>query len=532
MIEKKQDDSGLWDELDVLTSGWIDNQLTDVEGQRLRHILSQSAEYRRYYLNMVHTDTLASQIIKSEHLLARPLIPVDQILKEQKRRAAQIALLSTVALILLMATIMRFYFLPEPETRALTFDVSAGSQFTLSHSSTDTEPAADIKGQVLKIGSRLQLSQGVVELGFPSGVSAVVMAPADITLERDNQLILDTGTAWFDVPPEAIGFTVKTHQLTVVDLGTKFGVSSHPNESLDQVHVFKGRVSVSAKNKPRDVIVVVANEARELTPTGKLETISCEPARFLTHLPETLPHLHWDFDSLNGDQLAVRGTHPETLDLISTLETQNEGGRLVNGKLGKALYLNGDDSYVITNWAGFGGGRPRTVSFWLKLPEDGVIPRRASLISWGDTSINSARWQLLVNRSNSEASKGEPELAFGLRLGMRTVKPYLKFGQWQHIAVSYSGEPDARGYYREEVYVDGRAVELEISESQKEPVNTGILSKGARPLSIGVTLRGKQKRHCFKGAIDDLYIYDGYMTASQIQNLEKQQAENHPSLSK
>jgi hypothetical protein len=56
------------------------------------------------------------------------------------------------------------------------------------------------------------------------------------------------------------------------------------------------------------------------------------------------------------------------------------------------------------------------------------------------------------------------------------------------------------------------------------PPNTSLKkqipsSKGSKPLSLGVTLRGKESRHYLRGQLDELYIFDGYMTESQIKQL-------------
>ncbi len=82
-----------------------------------------------------------------------------------------------------------------------------------------------------------------MELEFASGVRGIVRGPADLTLQREDLLDLANGTAWFEVPADAVGFKVNTPDLILTDLGTEFGIISESN-FLDEVHVFDGKVEV------------------------------------------------------------------------------------------------------------------------------------------------------------------------------------------------------------------------------------------------------------------------------------------------
>jgi len=178
-------------------------------------------------------------------------------------------------------------------------------------------------------------------------------------MHADDLLYLNEGTAWFHVPKQAIGFQVKTKDLTIVDLGTKFGVFAKPDDH-DEVHVLKGRVQVTANRVRKESMILTVNEARRINPIGQL-----------------LPYLHWSFDQEDG--LQVVGTRPAVED-VSTHPRGTPS--FTQGKRGLALSLNGAGQHLETDWAGFSGDRPRTVSFWLKIPEGGDYRINPGIVGW------------------------------------------------------------------------------------------------------------------------------------------------------
>jgi hypothetical protein len=105
--------------------------------------------------------------------------------------------------------------------------------------------------------------------------------------------------------------------------------------------------------------------------------------------------------------------------------------------------------------------------------------------------------------------------------GAVIVKHPLRLGKWHHIAVSYSGKPNSTGQYLEQFYINGQLMELKSPEAiNSTPIDTSIITKNAQPLSIGMPTRANGlEKHYLSGRLDELYIFDGYMTQSQIQQL-------------
>jgi FecR protein len=92
--------------------------------------------------------------------------------------------------------------------------------------------------------NELHLDSGVVEFAFASGAKAAVEGPAVFKLMERNGIELTQGKISAEVPKPAAGFTVRTPNATVVDLGTRFGVNANSQDS-SEVDVFEGKVHVT-----------------------------------------------------------------------------------------------------------------------------------------------------------------------------------------------------------------------------------------------------------------------------------------------
>jgi hypothetical protein len=95
----------------------------------------------------------------------------------------------------------------------------------------------------VRLGEPLTIESGVVQLELKRGVTLLVEGPARWSIEGDNRATLKSGKIVAKVPPQAIGFTIETPEVKIVDLGTEFGVVADPEGKTD-VHVLRGRVEV------------------------------------------------------------------------------------------------------------------------------------------------------------------------------------------------------------------------------------------------------------------------------------------------
>jgi ferric-dicitrate binding protein FerR (iron transport regulator) len=269
-----------------LLSRVLDRDLSLREFAELEQHLTESPESRARYIEYVDLHAvldLELQKAPPEQLVTSTVIDAKHSIRRQKIRSRRIALLPVAAILIIGLIAMQLLRVDHREP-TLIFEASPGTQFTLTHSGlNEVHP-----GQTLEKGSRLQLSQGTVELTFKSGVTSIAMAPADMTLYGDDTLFLKQGRAWFQVPQGAEGFNVKTRELDIVDLGTEFGVFVDA-DGRDEVHVFKGQVEARALRMQKESTVLSANEAGRIDAAGSLTAVKAQIDTFLTDLPLGLP---------------------------------------------------------------------------------------------------------------------------------------------------------------------------------------------------------------------------------------------------
>ena len=96
---------------------------------------------------------------------------------------------------------------------------------------------------------KLELVEGLATILFDSGAEITLEAPATLEILDKMNARLVSGTLVADVPPSAIGFTIDTKDAKVVDLGTRFGLSTD-DDGKYLVQVIEGLVEVGHKGEP------------------------------------------------------------------------------------------------------------------------------------------------------------------------------------------------------------------------------------------------------------------------------------------
>ncbi|MDZ4659430.1 MAG: FecR domain-containing protein [Bythopirellula sp.] len=93
---------------------------------------------------------------------------------------------------------------------------------------------------VIRVGDKLSLAQGEIELVYETGVKLLLIGPADFVL-RSGGGELRRGGLMASVPKVGHGFKIETPNGTVIDLGTQFGVVVD-DFGVSEVSVFEGKV--------------------------------------------------------------------------------------------------------------------------------------------------------------------------------------------------------------------------------------------------------------------------------------------------
>lgn len=125
------------------------------------------------------------------------------------------------------------------------------------------------------------LTEGYASFLLDSNVRITLEAPSEIRFEKEDQIRLNYGRLYAIVPPNAIGFQVKTPHSKIVDLGTEFGVQEDPDGNTE-IHVIKGKTNFFAGDKGKAIsIEVTAESAKKFeSKNGRLEDIPYDKALF------------------------------------------------------------------------------------------------------------------------------------------------------------------------------------------------------------------------------------------------------------
>ena len=461
---------------------------------------------------------------------------VRSIRASQHRRTLRQTLLAAAAALVLIAVALRLIPAPTPPAM-VALRASEGSLFTVAHSQVVTGDPP--RPGTMEIGSVLELKQGTVELDLESDVTAVVRAPARITVHREDRLYLDHGTAWFRVGKKGKGFSVFTPELEVIDLGTEFGVIC-TKEDHDEAHCFDGKVRVRGLGPRGGEELLESGDAVRTDPTGQLRSTPLKEAEFLRTLPQALAHLHWSFDGADEDRISPTGDHPVVGHLESRWMPESTATRLrvVEGRFGDALRFDDNPQYILTDWPGVLGDAPRSVAMWIKLPPSQRLTSM-HLAAWGEgkdpTQPDSSNGAFFVGLSRAGGSL-LPESGAG---GLRSV-PIVSFGElryfcltadvhdggWHHLAWVYHGgdpsdeSPPITFYFNGEPQQLVRDADTTGATSESgDSVNTRLQN----PLVIGNRLFHREGEapatSVFVGELDELYLFEGAVTQKTVTGL-------------
>lgn len=204
----------------------LDGQLSPEEWKALERAVIDDPEMRREY---VEKRFLHAQLIAERDSLGSLLSDVKTVEKPKQlwlKTAATIAILGLVV----------FAVIPDspPPTVA-----------TLTEAEDCRWEGSDLptrEGAKLGTGT-LALAEGMATIQFDSGATVTLEAPAVLEVESAMRCRLIEGSVVADVPESAHGFTIDTEEMEVIDLGTRFGVTTTPIGG-SHVFVFDGEVKV------------------------------------------------------------------------------------------------------------------------------------------------------------------------------------------------------------------------------------------------------------------------------------------------
>ena len=225
----------------------LDGTLDEEEAAHLDEELRGSEEARALFLQLATLHSaLEDEGASKSGMQNVPVVPVELFLARERRRLIRNSLMAAAAVLLISGLVLWMQMVSDTTPPLADLRAAPNSIFRLSHTGNVDKPV----GNALTTGSRVVLEHGVVELELPHNVSAIIEAPADITLVDERTLQLDHGRGFFRVPTEqGRGFTVVTQHQRIVDLGTAFGIRAPANQDKVELHVIEGRVRVDGLDR-------------------------------------------------------------------------------------------------------------------------------------------------------------------------------------------------------------------------------------------------------------------------------------------
>jgi hypothetical protein len=184
--------------------------------------------------------------------------------------------------------------------------------------------------------------------------------------------------------------------------------------------------------------------------------------------------------------------------------------------------MNGQRGFLATDFPGFSGASPRSISFWVRIPPDTPETLAYSFLSWGTKDVQGGKWQMGWNTGNDNPGTVgalRTEVQGGYHIGSTD----LRSGRWHHLVCVFTGGTGADVASHVRHYIDGRLDPTTAILSKA--VDTRTSGNNVLPLTLGRRLEGDSYYRTFSGELDEVYLFPTALTPEQIEQLYR---ENHP----
>lgn len=261
-------------ELNDLVNGAIDGRLSEQQGGRLQQLLTGSEAARRHYV-MTMRLSAALRSIAGRSAVKPSAPPSFGFLGDIARWGENLpgmrmfvwALAGFVAMLVGLPTIVAIL-------AVLGLVNQPAARLVATKNCRWSDAAAAIPcGSSLWPGQRIELAAGTARIDFRRGAVVTLLAPAAIEVQSDSAVRILAGALTARAETKrSHGFVVHTPAMTLVDLGTEFGVL-FPLDGVEEVDVLCGRVraelaprrwsEVGDKSQaaPASAILLTANQA-------------------------------------------------------------------------------------------------------------------------------------------------------------------------------------------------------------------------------------------------------------------------------
>ena len=518
-------------EMHELCGALVDDCVTAEQRARLESYLKSSEEARRIYFHSMSLSASLADYANDMQSDAATL-PVVPKIRQISLRAWTLGALASVACVAIAFLVLN----SSPDAKQTTkdeiadADLQSGAFVGRITGAKDCQWAGLQKyetGDSIQRGQHLELENGVAEITFDSGAQLVLEGPCVLESESAWQATLIRGGVKAMVPPQAIGFRVLHSSVEVVDLGTEFSIVADANGEAD-VRVLKGSVEVASPRGEEAVPAVLKeNESRRFG-AGKAKARQDFDARHvrlakaapLDRLSQRTNLLHWTFDEI------IDGGFKSNESGITLASAGRTNALLTDGRWQKALHFDGSTA-VMAKVPSLSKATPRTIAFWVRVPEDSQLSDSHAMVSWqtGSKKMGNRALQIGWNRNPSQGALGALRTDLGKVYAMGATS--LRDGRWHHVAVVFIPVGSTEGPVHVTQYVDGRLEGTTVRGIKMK--RTAGDSVGMDVLWLGRSAGRRDKEH-FHGDMDELFVADRALSPSEIALLKTANQPPQPDL--
>jgi ferric-dicitrate binding protein FerR (iron transport regulator) len=499
---------------------WIEGELDAFSNEELlRDLLADETFVREAMAQLQMKRLLSSQAVEEKEFTRELLLKVQSLSHLAQEPSTERALLkhlqrrrwwnraSLVAAGMAAAAVIAMLLFGRPDVVPMVRVLAA-------------EGVQSLDVRALESSQQLTIEGGILEIALGAETRLVLEGPAKFAVVSVSEVRLISGRCYAEMDEGSSGLRIKTPSGEVLDLGTRFGVEVLPSQE-SSVHVFEGQVEVDVSQQRS---ILNKGEAAQWTTMGELTTISLEAERFVSRLPgsdqQHTRWLHWPFDERSGEVTDPQGEgFPDAM-----VPAHLHGARWIERDGSGALEFDGLDDWVETSFPGLGGDTDRTVAAWVKLAPNFGASHGQAIVGWGDFSIldpdrrRGAAWELGIGDTEVPVDTfGRLKIAVGgpLIVGHED----LRDGRWHHVAAVYLGNGAPNGCGVVLLYVDGR-LQRRAFGKKRLVLDTDVQSRNSEPVQFGrQVMRATAKREYFKGAIDDIFLFNRALSGDEIRSL-------------
>lgn len=382
----------------------------------------------------------------------------------------------------------------------------------------------------------LKIRRGTVQVDFLSGARVVIEGPAEFQLIGENEGFCRFGKVKAHVPDSAHGFKVGSPKVSLVDLGTEFGMDV-PVDGNPEVHVFEGSVEltgpVSRQLWQGESVRVESGALRDLEDSAttfpdEVELTRKADAADLQH------HAEWRKASARFAAepallayFRADGTGGESRELPNLATQRRDGSteatlvgvRWSEGRWPGSRALEFTSPADRVRFHVPGETTAFTAAVWIRV--DSLPNKRCGILFPSLPRTRELQWSLTRGGEQFLAIGHEapPKRVFDSATSGAAVTP-MDFGRWMHLACTYDSATGGVVFYK-----DGRVV-----NAAQMPHRLAVVLEGmdfgnwaARPdqpewgwermASNGYSVRN------FTGRLDEFALLSRALNEAEIQTL-------------